>query len=142
MNYYMKVQSHIPNAGQTIVSKLVSNMRNICCTTTYTKNETKICYFNYLPPHKTTTECPSSIIPKKIWIAHKLHFRGNLVRKMRSWQVIQISLRTFWYWTPNTKLWIHHRVEITEFLRHSDFTWNQSWLILRLKTCHFNTFRA
>ena len=63
--------SHIfQNAGQTIVSKLVSNKRNICCTTTYTKNETKFCYFNYLPHHRskilTNTACPRSNVPQKL----------------------------------------------------------------------------
>ena len=32
-----------------------------------------------------------------------------------------------------------YSVEISNFFCHSNFTWNQSWRILSLKICHFNT---
>ena len=127
MNYYMKVQSHIPNAGQTIVSKLVSNKRNICCTTTYTKNETKFCYFNYSP----LTDQKYLLIQRvqdqmflRNWISSQIKhiaFWEKMVRmhRMHRFWVIPTSFRDFQFWAHSNRLWIHHSVQITEF----SFTW-------------------
>ena len=35
-----------------------------------------------------------------------------------------------------------HRVEISGFFCHSDFTWNQFWCFQKCKFCHFTTFRC
>ena len=64
--------------------------------------------------------------------------RGLFSLQFENWMLTNLFL----YRVFHTTMSLEYCLEISQFVYHSDFTWNQFLRFQKHKICHFNTFRG